>query len=181
MNYKILTIISVLLYVTACGPSAEEDLKLIKETESELYDASKEFNVAKADMLIRNYDQFATKHPKHEKAASFLFRAGDLSMGRNKSDLAIGFFDRVINDYPDFEKSPDALFLKGFVLENQVKDLDQAETVYNEFLSKYPDHDMASSAEFSLKNLGIPPDQLIKSFEQNAMKDSSVVDSNQVQ
>jgi TolA-binding protein len=101
-----------------------------------------------------------------------LFKAGDFSMGLEKSEQAIMYFDQIIANYPAFEKLPYCLFLKGFIYENQMGNMDQAKEVYLEFLNKYPDHEMAESARFSIKNLGKSPEELIKEFEKNQQTDS---------
>ena len=78
----------------------------------------------------------------------------------------MAFFDRVYTDYKGYEKAPDALFLKAFVLEDQVKDLAAAEKAYKEFIKYNPDHPLVGSAEFSLANLGTPTEELLKKFEE---------------
>jgi TolA-binding protein len=149
--------------------SEEEQLALIETEEAALFNKDAKFDFAKAAILITNYDKYATHYPDKENAAPFLFKAGDLAMGMNRAAEAIAFFDRVYTKHPTFEKAPYAFFLKGFVLENQVGDVQQAEKIYNEFLAKFPDHAMAESAQFALKNLGKSPEELIRQFEeQNA-------------
>ena len=71
-----------------------------------------------------------------------------------------------MNNYPDFDKTPQCLFLKGYIYENNLGDLDMAKSLYEEFLQKYPDDDFADDAEVSIKNLGKTPEQLIKEFEE---------------
>ena len=60
------------------------------------------------------------------------------------------------------EKKP-----KAFVLENQINDYDQAKNTYEVFIEEYPDHPMRDDAEYSIKNMGKSPEELIKEFEAN--------------
>jgi tetratricopeptide (TPR) repeat protein len=164
--------IAIALVFMACGGagdeakmSSDERLALIEKSEAELFAKDATFDFSKATQLIVHYDKYATANPEDEQAPSFLFKAGDLAMGMNQSAEAIRYFDRVYSDYPDFEKAPYAYFLKGFVLENQLGDIQNAEAIYKDFLAKYPDHTMAESAQFALNNLGKSPEELIREFE----------------
>jgi TolA-binding protein len=58
------------------------------------------------------------------------------------------------------------MFLKAFVYEDQLHDLNKAKKYYEEFLEKYPDSDFADDARISLQNLGKSPEELIKEFEE---------------
>ena len=159
--------------VAACGEKknenampTEERLKIIEQIENESFGQSGEFDKTKALALVKNYASFAEENPDDERSPSFLFKAGDISMGLENSELAISYFDRVIEEYPDYEKVPYCMFLKAFVFENNIKDLDKAASAYRDFISEYPDHDMTEAAKFSLQNLGKSPEELIQEFEE---------------
>ena len=87
-------------------------------------------------------------------------------MALHKPQNAIDYFNRVIKDYPDFDKVPYCMFLKGFIYEDQVKDYDKARQAYEAFIEAYPDHDMTEAARFSIKNLGKSAEDLIQEFQQ---------------
>jgi TolA-binding protein len=103
-----------------------------------------------------------------------LFKAGDLAMNLGMGQKAISFFDRILKDYPDFEKVPQSLFLKGYIYENEIGDLNTAKKIYEDFLQKYPDDEFADDAEVSIKNLGKSPEELIKEFEQNSKQKGEI-------
>jgi len=71
----------------------------------------------------------------------------------------------LYDGYRSYEKAPQALFLAGFIYENDLKNLDKAKDMYNTFMKKYPNDTLAASVKFSLENLGKPADEIIKSFE----------------
>jgi TolA-binding protein len=87
---------------------------------------------------------------------------------------AVQVFDRILSDYPNFEKTPQCLFLKGYVYENNLGDLQTAKEIYEEFIEKYPDDEFADDAEVSIKNLGKTPEELIKEFEEQAKEEGSI-------
>jgi TolA-binding protein len=95
-------------------------------------------------------------------------------MNISRYELSIGLLDRIRADYPDFSKIPDCLFLKAFIYENMTNELKKAEDAYKEFISKYPEDELVSSAKAAIEHLGIPTEDLIKSFEE---KNKSAKDS----
>lgn len=166
--------LSIVMMITSCGGgggetdgkiSKEDRMKAIKSIEDELFADPANFNFGSATALVKNYDLYATENPEDENAADYLFKAGEMSASMNKGKEAVAFFERVYTDYPEYEKVAYALFMKGFVLENNVQDIDAARKVYEEFIAKYPDHPMSESARFSIRNLGKSPEELIKEFE----------------
>lgn len=158
----------------ACGGSSDEGqmkrderLKSIKELEEIAFSDVDRFDTSTAYALVRNYGMFASENPTDELTPNYLFKAADLSMALNRSELAIDYFDRIIADYPDYSKAPYSMFLRAFVYDEQLHNMEKAKAGYEDFIKKYPDHEMADAARFSLKNLGKSPEELIREFEEN--------------
>jgi TolA-binding protein len=118
-----------------------------------------------AAKIVKLYNQLATEFPYDEKAAEYLFKAGEVSMGINMDFDALGYFQRIERDYPTFNKAPHALFLQAFIWDNKLNDDGKAEFLYKQFLEKFPMHEMAKDAQFSLEHIGKSDDELIKEFE----------------
>ncbi|MCF6170688.1 MAG: tetratricopeptide repeat protein [Bacteroidales bacterium] len=174
MKKTLLFLLIVALFSTACegpqkderesGPvSLEESIRL---QEAKVYDADQnKLSRQDASVLVNLYEKFANKNPEDTLAPEYLFRASDITMNLRRPGQTIRLFDRILTDYPDFEKAPAVLFLKAFVYEDQMQDFDNAKKFYELFLEKYPDDDFADDAEISLKNLGKSPEELIMEFE----------------
>jgi outer membrane protein assembly factor BamD (BamD/ComL family) len=166
----------------ACGgeikegelPRAER-LEVINELEDKAFSDIEKFDTTAALALVNNYARFASENPQDELTPAFLFKAGDLCMAMHKPELAIQYMDEVINNYKDFEKTPYCMFLKGFIYEDQLRDLVKAKESYEAFIKAYPDHEMTDAAKFSIKNLGKSPEELIQEFEEK--NDSTQVES----
>ena len=157
----------------SCGGNTQEGvmprserLQLITEMEKDAFKDVDQFDTTKALALVNNYALFASENPKDEMTPNYLFKAADLSMALENSLLAISYFDQVIDDYSDFDKMPYCMFLKPFVYEDQLKDMAKAKESYEAFIDRFPEHDMADAARFSIKNLGKSPEELIREFEQ---------------
>jgi outer membrane protein assembly factor BamD (BamD/ComL family) len=163
------------LIMAACSSKQSTLMSEIEQMENDLFaDATKMIDKAKARELIDKYILFADEFPENSEAPQMLFKAGDMAMNLNMSQKAIELFDRVMNNYPEFDKTPQCLFLKGYIYENNLGDLDMAKSIYEEFLRKYPDDDFADDAEVSIKNLGKTPEQLIKEFEEKQKAEGGV-------
>lgn len=180
---KINTIIPLtllIMFVCSCNSKKKEALSNLKKMENEINASmSTKFDEKKADDYIEACKKFAENYPEDTSCSNVLFKAGRLAMNLQQSDKAdesVVLFDKVITNYPKSKDAPLALFMKGFYLENNMKNLSKAAEAYKEFLSKYPNNQLAKDAQNSLDNLGKPLDQVIKEF-QAKQKDTSSVKS----
>jgi len=138
----------------------------IKELEDKLYaDKTARVDIAMANQLIGKYETFVQVNPKSKDAPGYLYKAGEVARSTNNTRKALSLWERLYAEYRGYEKAPQALFLQGFIYENDLKNLDKAKELYNAFLKKYPKHDLVDDVKFSLNNLGKPADEIIKSFE----------------
>lgn len=177
-------IVGLLLIVTlfvACNSPQKKQNNEIAEREKQLYnDSSMVPDPVKAKEIIGLYIKYADTYPEDTVSASYLFKAGDISSKVNETHQAIQLFGRMVQKYPNHNNSPYALFLQGFIYENQIGDPLKAKPYYESFLKSYPDHQIAGDVRFSLNNLGKSPEELIREFEskleeQNTMVDSTVI------
>ena len=157
------------MIVVACTSPKDKSKAEIKGMEDSLFsNETKMVDRTKARELIQLYTEFADNFPDDQEAPGMLFKAGDMAMNLNMANQAIDIFDRIMANYPDFDKAPQCLFLKAYVYENDLRDLDMAKKLYEEFLEKYPDDEFADDAQISIQNLGKSPEELIREFEEKA-------------
>jgi len=141
------------------------DMRII-ELEAQLYpESAAKIDPIAAGKLNRKYETYAKRFPKDEKAADYLYKAGEVARSTGDMRRSVSLLEQLYDDYRNYEKAPQALFLAGFIYENDLKNLDKAKEIYNTFMKKYPKHELAKSVEFSLQNLGKPADEIIKGFE----------------
>lgn len=168
---KCFAFIAMVAIIASCQSPRQETLEKINEMESVAFSESGLINAEYVDELIQAYQEFANDFPEDSLAPDYLFKAGDVAMHTNRSNKAILLYERIINEYSNYRKAPEALFLKGYVFENNLGRLDKAEEIYREFLEKYPENEFADDAEVSLKYLGKTPEELIEIFQkENAAK-----------
>jgi peptidyl-prolyl cis-trans isomerase C len=62
-------------------------------------------------------------------------------------------YRRVVDEYPEAEVAPQALFMVGFVHSEELKDHDAAEPVFRELLKRYPKSELAASAQWMVDHM----------------------------
>ncbi len=123
----------------------------------------------KAEEFIVTAEQLAdlVKEKDPNEYANLLLKAAGLAKTIENPLKAIELYAKIADGMPQNPKAPTALFMLGFVYENDLGDLTKAKSVYESFLQKYPnDPDFADDAQNALKMLGKSPEDIIKSFEQ---------------
>lgn len=174
IGLKFILMASVMI-LFSCSFNQGKKKSNIKVMETKLFsDENKMIDPVKAGELMKAYISFADEFPDAKEAPEYLFKAGDLSMNLNIPQQAIQVFERIINKYPDYEKAPQCLFLKGYVYENEIGDLNTAKKIYEEFITKYPNDEFADDAAVSIKNLGKSPEELIKEFEAKSKQQGNI-------
>lgn len=164
------------MLMVACGPNREDRISQIEEMEDQLFESMIGADPDAANKLADMYVAFADKYPKDSLSPEYLMKAADVQCNVLHTEKSIELFDRIINDYPDFEQVPMCYFLKGHAYELN-EQLNEAKAAYEEFLSKYPDHYMAESTRIMLPRLGMSDEELLADILEHA--DDSVIAQNQ--
>jgi peptidyl-prolyl cis-trans isomerase C len=69
------------------------------------------------------------------------------------ADARIAAYREVVDEYPDADVTPQALFMVGFINSEEKKDYDTAERVFRELLVKYPKSELAASAQWMVDHM----------------------------
>jgi TolA-binding protein len=97
------------------------------------------------------------------KASRVAVAVGDAKRG-------VTLLEKEMQAYPKAPRTEQALFMLAFTLENHVKDLAKAQTVYKNFVAQYPNSDLVDDAKAALALLGQSPEDIIKGFENSNKK-----------
>jgi hypothetical protein len=123
--------------------------------------------------LVKSYAKYyRITDAKDSLAVDMLFKAGEVSMGIGQGNLAVKYFKMISDDHRDFYKAPEALFLAGFCEENVNKDTADARRFYELFVNRYPEHKLAEDAKFSIQNMKMSDEELIRMFEEKLKTES---------
>lgn len=117
-----------------------------------------------ANDFINGASVYALITPDASRAPELLYKAAETARTVQAFGKAIALYDWLIEGYPDYTKIPQAMFLKGFTLDNDLRRLEEARQMYEAFLTQYPQDDFADDAQFLLENLGKTDEEIIGSF-----------------
>lgn len=174
MNIKSgLSLLLIAVFFSSCGNSKKKLSDQITKIEKSVYAADPKNFKESGDSLFTLYNQFIEKYPEDTMCPRYTFNAASIAMNLEKSKEALDLFDKFIAKYPQNPRAAVCMFFKGFVYENQVKDMDKARETYLSFLEKYPNNDFADDARSSLTNLGKSPEEMILMFEKKQKEDST--------
>jgi len=159
---------ALLLFVAffaSCSSQRDKEVKAIANLEKSLESEAARPDPKKLTQLLDSYIAFVDKNPADTAAEHYLYKAINLCIGVNNGARAMQLIDRTLNEFAGSRYISTTVFLKAYVYENLLGDYGQASKVYNDFLKKYPNHDLADDAEAALKYLGKSPEELVKQFE----------------
>lgn len=130
-------------------------------------DSAKNGNISEA---ISFYQNLLEEYPESELAPDAIVQQATLYHGNKINNIspqesltkAAELFISVSEKYPNSRQAPQSLFMAGFVYANDIKDYNKAKVVYNMFLKKYPDHELAASAKEELNYMGLTAEEILK-------------------
>jgi outer membrane protein assembly factor BamD (BamD/ComL family) len=89
-----------------------------------------------------------------KKSEQEYFQTAYDQYNKEQFEDAIQNFEKVLKYYPEGTNAPKAMFMIGFIHANNTKNLEEAKKYYTKFIEKYPQHELANSADYELKHLG---------------------------
>jgi len=168
MKISRLLIILILLsaFTIQCSKDPKAKIQGLEKKMSEEDFTLDEKGIQTANELVQAYLSFAGSRKESPEAPGYLYKAADLSLNINQAKQSLDLYNRIIYQYPDYDKVPECLFLMGYIYENYFQELGRAKDIYESFLAKYPNHEFADDAKISIENLGKSPEELIRQFEE---------------
>lgn len=121
-----------------------------------------QMNRVRANEVLNKYRSYIMQHPRDSITAEYLFRAADLSVGLGNYDAAINYLNRLIKDFPNFDRIVEMWLFKGFIYEAYMNNHGEAARTYKEIIARYPNHRLASDARAALENLTLTEEQLLE-------------------
>jgi len=157
---KILLVVLILLIGMACSNSSDKE-KFDKAQQLVMQD--------KIDEAIKEYSILIKEYPRSNFTPTAIFeiaklyqqKAGLSSEKNSNIEKAASNYLEVFKNYERSKEAPQALFMTAFLYANELEKMDSAKILYNQFLKKYPDNEMAVSARAELDNLGLSPEEIL--------------------
>ena len=117
--------------------------------------ARRDASSAKYDLALQEFQDYLKYYGNTELAPNAQFYIGYIHFNQNDLESALSDFDAVLEKYPDNNKTPDAMLMKGKTLVKMGKPT-QGATEFREVAKRYPRTDHATQAVAELKKLGLP-------------------------
>ena len=168
MKKNILFLAILLLTMAGCHNSNGKTTKKdVEKAEKALFNEDQTMNETAATEAIAIFNKYAEENADATDAPEMLFKAIDIAINtRQSAEQSVDMVERLVADYPAFDKNPVALFmLATFVYDEQLHDLDMARETYQRIIDNYPDSPFAADAAIAITQLGMSPEELIKMFE----------------
>lgn len=162
---KIALVLALVAPLVACGEKrlTEED---VKNAEKALFENGMTPNMDTVPYVVDVFCRYVEENPMAPTAPEWLFKALEISVNMLPAERSIEIGSKLMEDYPDFDKTPIALFmLASMVYEDKVGDLDKARDLYERLVADYPDNEFVPSAQQAIKHLGKTPEELVREFE----------------
>ncbi len=125
-------------------------------------------NRKNAQHYVDACEAYALGFSDAEDAPLYLYRGAEMARTLRSFSKALSIYDWIADRYPNYDKTPTAVFLKGFMLENELNDKEKAREVYNGFLTKYPDNQLADDIKFLLQNIDKTDKEIMEMIEGKA-------------
>lgn len=98
-----------------------------------------------------------SEYPQGRYAGWARFALAESYRFKNQPREALDNYLLFINRYPELQPAPVSLFLVGYIYSNNLQIKDSARFYFEQFLQKYPTHDLAPSVKLELESLGRSP------------------------
>jgi len=178
---KTLSFCALALLLFSCGSetkqeSAEASLDVISFNDlsekieannnaiSEAEDATVLIPLANNQVLL--CETFSVRFGDDEHAAEYVYWGAKAARAAQRANKAIKMYDIIINKYPSYEKAPEAMFLKGFIYDEDLNDKEKAKAAYEALIGKFPTHRLAKDAAVLMEQLYMTDDELIDFLKQ---------------
>lgn len=138
----------------------------IQNLEKSLFDASMNLQKAKAGELVALYKGYATNNPQSDTAAMYLLKAAELQMGLEEYKAADISLERLLKNYPAFDRAPQAAYMRAFIYDEHLDQKGRAKELYEAMIEAYPRHPLSNDARASIRLLGMSEEEILKMLEE---------------
>ena len=121
--------------------------KKAKKNDSILLNATT-FNKIDAENAIVAFNEFTSTCKEDSLAPVFLVKAGQVAQSVGKFTQSLSFFEKCINQYPNFKNRGVAMFLLAQLFDDSkmLNNEEEAKTLYEKIIKEYPGTEWAINA-----------------------------------
>lgn len=142
----------------------DELLAEINALETEI-NASETPNEEKLKEAVTKFQDFANTFPEDPKAPEFLLKASDFSNALKLPEKSVKLLDKIIKNYPDYEKMEDILYVRAVYLDFDLRDTTKAKEAYQLYIDTYPESGQrVLDAQTRIDNIAYSIEELAEKF-----------------
>lgn len=150
--------------------SLRHDINVKEETLMQSGARSKSMD-SLANVLIEDYDAYATKYPKDSMTPTYLVREGQLYSSKQDYQKAAALFNKVCVQYNSDRWASYALFFQALAYSDMAKmntnkadkdkNIARAKSLLNSFIASYPNHNLIRSATELVEMVGMSEEEML--------------------
>ena len=141
------------LILASCGEQTAE--QLFAAAEAAAADSTGK------DLAREKFTTFLTRYPEHLRSDEALRNLAMIARQDGDMAEAIGYYERLIADYPKSKYGDEAQFMIAFIYEEHLQDQERARQAYQRVIERYPESDLAASARRLLPHVGRNPEEWV--------------------
>lgn len=161
MKFSAYIVPCIILFLVGCAKMTEDELW--QKVEQSRASGNTDSTVQMCQAILKEY-------PEGKNAPAALFMLAQTYNAKQDFHAAVDSYSAFVKKYPDLNSTPLAMFFIGFIYNNNLQMVDSARVAYQNFIAKFPNHELAASAKFEIDNLGKTPDEIIGVKKEVAMK-----------
>jgi tetratricopeptide (TPR) repeat protein len=176
VNGTIAALLAGVLMLMGCGPGGDiagkgdapdplEARARITAMEDSLFNSSG-FDARSAQALLDVYKRYALTFQRDTLVPEYLFRAASVCRTMGDPEQSIVLYDRIMVDYSGWDKLPDVLYLKAFVMDTDLGRKGEAKRAYQKVINVFPEHPFAHDARMMIQNLDLTDEELVRRFQE---------------
>ncbi|MEM9050468.1 MAG: hypothetical protein AAGC47_00315 [Bacteroidota bacterium] len=124
--------------------------------------------------LLQTYVEFSERYPADlENTPKFLYKAAAIARSVDLPVKALKFYDKIMTDYPNWEKGPEVAFLNAFTYDEDLKEAKLAKEAYEQVIEKYPGDHWAIQAEQRLATIEMSDEELLEFLRQKQAENAA--------
>ncbi|HVN06580.1 MAG TPA: tetratricopeptide repeat protein [Bryobacteraceae bacterium] len=135
------------------GAAASDSIPPVR-AETLYANANRDRSGGKDDLALQEYSDYLKYYGNTDLAPNAQYYIAEIKYRQNNLDDALDGFDMVLEKYPDNNKTPDALYMKGATLVKMGRRT-QGKQEYCELVKRFPTSDLAGKARSQVKALGL--------------------------
>ena len=113
-------------------------------------------------LAITMFSDYSIHFPSDSKSADYLLKASDFSHHLGQNSTAVVYLEKIISNYPDYDKIESVMYNRAHYLDFELKDTILAKQYYLEFMTTYPNSEFVSSAQARLDQHFMSAEELIE-------------------